>query len=223
MTLRPALKIDNDSTARCVGIVGPLVEFWEEHKMARPDQRDKIVRATAALLRRRGYAATGLAEITAESGAPKGSLYHYFPGGKDQIAVAALRHAGEKVAATLTELAQREASAAGMLRAYGGLLAGWMAQSGFQDGCPVTTTLLETAPQKPEIVQAGQAAFSAWAAPLADRLVADGIEPERARSLARFALMAIGGALVFARVEASAAPLLAAAEEAARLFERETG
>lgn len=189
--------------------------------MARPNQREKIVRATASLLRRRGYAATGLAEITAESGAPKGSLYHYFPGGKDQIATEAVRYAGEKVATTLAELDRAAANPAGIVRAYGRLLAGWMAESGFQDGCPITTTLLETAPTKAEVTQAGQAAFGAWTAIIATRLTAAGLSAERAAHLARFAFMAIEGALIFARVEASDAPILSATEEVAALFERE--
>lgn len=190
--------------------------------MARLSQRETIVSATATLLRRRGYAATGLAEIIAESGAPKGSLYHYFPGGKDQIAAEAVRYAGEKVAGTLTELDQGAASAADVIRAYGRLVAGWMAQSGFRDGCPITTTLLETAPDKASVTEAGRAAFSAWTAIIANRLVADGVAPERATHLARLALMTIEGALIFARVEADDAPLLAAADEVAALLEQAT-
>lgn len=190
--------------------------------MARLSQRETIVSATATLLRRRGYAATGLAEIIAESGAPKGSLYHYFPGGKDQIAAEAVRYAGERVAGTFTELDQGAASAADVIRAYGRLVAGWMAQSGFRDGCPITTTLLETAPDKASVTEAGRAAFSAWAAIIANRLVADGVAPERATHLARLALMTIEGALIFARVEADDAPLLAAADEVAALLEQAT-
>ena len=114
-------------------------------KAGRTGQRDKIIRATAQLLRQRGFAATGLADIIETSGAPKGSLYHYFPGGKDDIAVEALRYAGEKVRATLTELAGEQPSAAAVMRRYGAMVAGWLADSKFRDGCPIATTLLETA------------------------------------------------------------------------------
>src|ERR1017187_8508667 len=98
---------------------------------APPRHRGAIVRAAATLCRRNGYAATGINEIVEVSGAPKGSLYHYFPGGKDEIAEAAVRFAGAGVVATLEKLEQEHATAAAMIAAYCTLLAGWMAKSGF--------------------------------------------------------------------------------------------
>jgi TetR/AcrR family transcriptional regulator, lmrAB and yxaGH operons repressor len=185
-------------------------------------QREKIVRATADLLRRRGYAATGLADIIAASGAPKGSLYHYFPGGKDQIAAAAVKYAGALVSATIGDLAATGASAADVVRAYGALLAEWMAQSGFEDGCPITTTLLETAPANGEIAEAGRAAFADWARSFAARLVDAGVAEERAARLGRLAIMTLEGALVLARAENSNAPIELATDEISALFERES-
>src|ERR1700759_4433398 len=101
-----------------------------------------MVESAVWLFRRQGYAATGLAEILAASGAPKGSLYHYFPGGKAEIGAAAVRRAGERVTATLTHLASSSSGAGELLARYLVLLAGWMRMSGFRDGCPITTTLL---------------------------------------------------------------------------------
>ena len=71
---------------------------------APPRHRGAIVRAAATLFRRNGFAATGINEIVEVSGAPKGSLYHYFPDGKDQIAEAAIRFAGAGLVATLEKL-----------------------------------------------------------------------------------------------------------------------
>src|SRR5437762_6483819 len=117
----------------------------------RPTPRDAIVNAAAVLFRRNGYAATGINEIVAQSGAPKGSLYHYFPDGKDQIGEAAVRFAGKGVVVTLEKLEQGHRTAAAMVQAYCRLLVGWMAKSGFRDGCPISTTLVESAPQSVEI------------------------------------------------------------------------
>ncbi|MCC2111352.1 MAG: TetR/AcrR family transcriptional regulator, partial [Hyphomicrobiales bacterium] len=153
-------------------------------KGERKSQRDRIVRATAQLLRQRGYAATGLSDIIETSGAPKGSLYHYFPGGKDDIAVEALRYAGEKVQATLSDLARQEQTAAEVLRRYGVLVAGWMAESKFRDGCPIATTLLETAAEKSGAAEAGRAAFESWTDVLRDKLVQEGVAQSRAETLA---------------------------------------
>jgi TetR/AcrR family transcriptional repressor of lmrAB and yxaGH operons len=172
-----------------------------------PKHRGAIVRAAATLFRRNGYAATGINEIAEVSGAPKGSLYHYFPEGKDQIAEAAVRFAGAGVVATLEKLAQEHGNAASMVRAYCRLVAGWMAKSGFRDGCPITTTLLESAPQSAGLTGAGREAFDRWCAVIAGALVRDGFSRAEARRLSTLAVSAIEGALILARVEANARPI----------------
>jgi AcrR family transcriptional regulator len=177
-----------------------------------PRHRDAIVRAAAALFRRNGYAATGINEIAEVSGAPKGSLYHYFPGGKDQIAEAAVRFAGTVVVTTLEKLAQQHDTAAALIGAYCKLLAGWMAKSGFRDGCPIATTLLEAAPQSAEMAAAGRDAFAGWCAVITSALVRDGFGNAEAKRLATLTVSSLEGALILARVEASARPI----EEIAR-------
>ena len=189
---------------------------------AKPSQKEKIVRTTAELLRRRGYAATGLAEIIEASGAPKGSLYHYFPGGKDEIAAAALAYAGERVSSTLSALAETAETPGAMVRAYGALLAGWMAQSGFRDGCPITTTLLETAPEKTGLTDAGRDAFEAWFSILERRLVAAGLTEANAHQLSRLTIMALEGALILSRVEKSGEPIMLDADRMAGLIDTES-
>lgn len=174
---------------------------------APPRHRGAIVRAAAALFRRNGFAATGINEIAEVSGAPKGSLYHYFPNGKDQIAEAAVRFAGAGVVATLEKLEQEHNTAAAMIRAYCKLLAGWMAKSGFRDGCPISTTLLESAPQSTDTAIAGREAFAGWCAVIARALVRDGLGKAEANRLATLAVCSIEGALILARVESSARPI----------------
>src|SRR3954465_7962201 len=172
---------------------------------APPRHRGAIVRAAAALFRRNGYSATGINEIAEVSGAPKGSLYHYFPGGKDQIAEAAVRFVGAGVVATREQLEQAHAGTASMIRAYCKLLAGWMAKSGFRDGCPISTTLLESAPQSPALTAAGREAFDSWRSVIARALVRDGLGKAEAKRLATLAVSAIEGSLILARVEGSSA------------------
>ncbi len=174
---------------------------------APPGHRGAIVRTAAALFRRNGFAATGINEIVEVSGAPKGSLYHYFPGGKDQIAEAAVRFAGTSVVATLEKLERQHDTASSMVRAYCKLLAGWMAKSGFRDGCPIATTLLESAPQSAAMAAAGREAFAGWCAVIARALVRDGFGKAEARRLSKLAVCSIEGALILARVESSAQPI----------------
>jgi TetR/AcrR family transcriptional regulator, lmrAB and yxaGH operons repressor len=178
-----------------------------------------IVDAAVKLFRQRGYAGTGLNDIVKESSAPKGSLYHYFPEGKAAIGAAAVTAAGHTVEATLKGLANERPSPSTAISRYCELLAGWMEQSQFRDGCPIATTLLEEAPANPGITEAGKQAFSAWAAVIADALVAAGATPARAGELGRFSVSVLEGALIQARVEQSKAPLLAAGRELSALFE----
>jgi TetR/AcrR family transcriptional repressor of lmrAB and yxaGH operons len=184
--------------------------------------RGAIVRAAAALFRRNGYAATGINEIAEVAGAPKGSLYHYFPDGKDQIGEAAVRFAGKGVVATLEKLEQEHATAASMMQAYCRLLAGWMAKSGFRDGCPIATTLLESAPQSAGMALAGREAFHAWRAVIVRALLRDGFSKAEARRLSTLAVSALEGALILARVESSGTPIEDVARSLAVVLRRES-
>ena len=185
--------------------------------------RRRIVGAMARLLRRQGYAATGLNQLVAEADAPKGSLYHYFPQGKEQVAVEALRFAGGLVRETLEDLARRERAPDRVLRAYGELLAGWMEQSGFRDGCPITTTLLETTPDSARLSEAGREILTAWGAIFARSLREAGLTDSRADELALLSLVAVEGGLILARVRSDPAPLRLATRETAALIAREVG
>jgi TetR/AcrR family transcriptional repressor of lmrAB and yxaGH operons len=186
---------------------------------ALPKHRQPIINTAVTLFRRQGYSRTGLNEIVDVSGAPKGSLYHYFPLGKSSIAVAAVKEAGVRVAATLTKLAEECGSTSELLRRHAELLAGWMRASGFRDGCPITTVLLELAPGDRDVTEAGRAAYRIRVSILADRLVADGFQRARADALAILCTSALQGALIQARVERSGRPLEITASELARLIE----
>jgi TetR/AcrR family transcriptional repressor of lmrAB and yxaGH operons len=169
--------------------------------------RKKLVDTTAALLRRQGYHATGLSDIVAESGAPRGSLYFYFPGGKDELARAAL------LASTATwrarvDAATRHARDLGeAIDATVTLLADDLEASGWDNGCPVAAVALESTS---ELVQRTvQEHFASWLDTVAERLVALGVAAVPARQLATVVLAAFEGALLLARVARSRAPLVA--------------
>jgi len=181
--------------------------------------REAILAAAVSLFRQKGYAATGLADILAESGAPKGSLYHYFPGGKTEIGAAAVTRAGETVARTLAGLAEETEGPGELLERYLSMMAGWMAASGYRDGSPITTTLLETVPEHGNIRAAGLAAFASWAAILEGSAAKAGIPAARAASLARFAISALEGAIIQCRVSGDDAPLKLAAAELYALYD----
>ena len=186
-----------------------------------PKHRQPIINAAVTLFRRQGFSRTGLNDIVDVSGAPKGSLYHYFPDGKSSIAVAAVEEAGRRVAATVAKLAAECGSTGELLRAHARLLAGWMQDSGFRNGCPITTVLLELAPRERAVSEAGRKAYAARLSILRDKLVADGFARPRAEALAVLCTSALQGALIQARVERSRRPIEVTAAELARLIEAE--
>lgn len=186
-----------------------------------PRHRQPIINAAVTLFRRQGFARTGLNDIVDVSGAPKGSLYHYFPLGKSSIAVAAVEEAGRRVVATVEKLASECATTGDLLRAHARLLAGWMQKSGFRNGCPITTVLLELAPRERAVTEAGRKAYAARLSILSRKLVEDGFARARADALAVLCISALQGALVQARVERSGRPIEVTAAELARLLEAE--
>ncbi|HZG89865.1 MAG TPA: TetR/AcrR family transcriptional regulator, partial [Pseudonocardia sp.] len=163
--------------------------------------------------------ATGLAEILAASGAPKGSLYHYFPHGKVQIGAEVVEYAAARVTATLTALTGTEPTPGAVLRRYARMVVGWLEESDFRDGSPITTTLLELSPQQPEVTAAGRAAFADWSGVLEQGLTAAGVPAADATRLATLALAALDGALVQARVRRDGTPVTDVLDQVADLFD----
>jgi TetR/AcrR family transcriptional repressor of lmrAB and yxaGH operons len=184
-----------------------------------PKHRQPIVNAAVTLFRQQGYAGTALNDIVDTSCAPKGSLYHYFPAGKAEIAIAAVEEAGRRVTETMAELAGETRSTADLVRAHARLLSGWMRNSGFRDGCPITTVLLELAPKDRGVSEAGRKAYAARIGIIKDKLIADGFSASRTERLAILCVSALQGALIQARVERSGAPIETTADELARMLE----
>src|SRR4051812_16330830 len=134
--------------------------------------RKKLVDATGELLRRQGFHATGLSDIVAESGAPRGSLYFYFPGGKDELARAALEAAGAdwraRIGAVVAAAPDLDAAIAGIVK----LLGDDLEASKFQHGCPVAAVALENT-SKP-VHDAIVAHYAEWEHAIAEHLIATG-------------------------------------------------
>ena len=174
-----------------------------------------LIQAAAKQFRENGYAATGLNEILAQSGAPRGSLYHYFPGGKEELGAAAVEFAGQVVTHTLADLAASSGSSRDFIERYCDMLSGWLEESEFRAGCPIATTLLETAAQSELIAKAGRVAFAHWINVIAGVFEADGCAPGQSRERAEVLIAAVEGALLLARVERSTMPI----QRIARVFE----
>lgn len=185
--------------------------------------RDRLVDTAARLFQERGYAATGLAEVLEAAQAPKGSLYHHFPDGKEGLAVAAVERSAGRFLETLLKDAAASASSADMVLRFASRLAGWLEQSGFRLGCPLATLALEQAAISERLAGALSVAFAGWQEALAARLHADGLDTGRSAALARLSLCTIEGALILARTSRDSAPLRQAAETLAGVIREEAG
>jgi len=186
--------------------------------MPRPS-RERLLDSAVDLLQRQGYSGTGLNELLERSEAPRGSLYHYFPGGKEQIGAEAIARAGGQVAAAVVHLLRAKPSVADAVEALAGLLAAGLEASGFERGCPVATTALEVTPRSEPIRAAVKASFDSWLGPLRERLEASGFDPDEAARRADFAIAALEGSLVLARARQDADVLRAAGRQLRPLLE----
>jgi TetR/AcrR family transcriptional repressor of lmrAB and yxaGH operons len=185
--------------------------------------REAFLDATALLLRRQGYNATAINAIVARSGAPKGSLYFHFPGGKEQLAVEAMARSGEQLRRAIVAIvsgadpaADRPGAAGSLGDALGRLvdaMAAGLQGSGYADGCPIATVTLEAATGSDAVRSTADAVFTSWLIVLEERLVASGMEPARAQRRALFVLAALEGALILARARRDTEPLSAVREE----------
>lgn len=183
-----------------------------------PGTRDRILDAAALLFRRQGYAATGIKEIVGEAGAPLGSLYHYFPGGKEQIAVEAVTRAGEKLRRSM-ETAAEVPDLPAAVNAYFTVHAQRLADSDFELGCPIATLALETASVNDRIRQVCEDVFNGWQSTLAHAFAAAGIPDDDARLLATFVLSSYEGALTLSRAFRDVQPMITSGAAVAALLQ----
>ncbi len=166
--------------------------------MPRPDRhRPLLLTAATTLLRRQGYAATSVGDVLRESGATNGSLYHHFPGGKEDLAQAAIAAAGTQIEAALRQAVTAAPDVTTAVQAWLGLLIRAL-EADPRDGCPVAPTAIEAAGLSDELREAAAGAFASWAQVLQDALGATR-DRRTATAQARVLLSAIEGALLLDR------------------------
>lgn len=181
--------------------------------------RQRIVEAGAELLRVKGYTGTGVKEIVALAQAPFGSLYHHFPGGKEQLGEEVIRWSGHMYGMLGPAVFDPAPDVATGVRDFFSGAADHLEETGWQDACPIATVALEVASTSEPLRQATADVFTAWIDGLAPRFAAAGIPDARARELAIAMIAGLEGAFVLARAWRSKEPLRIAGEVAARAVE----
>ncbi|MGH8967802.1 MAG: TetR/AcrR family transcriptional regulator [Actinomycetes bacterium] len=183
----------------------------------RTDTRARLVATTAALLQRQGYEATSIKRIVTDAGATFGSLYHFFPEGKEQLAAEALRYGAEDFADLLRRGLSASDDPGEAVSRCALLLADTLRESEWTDGCPVAATALEIIGRSPLIQQASDQALMQWRELIAAKLRASGIEAGAAHGLACTVLSTLEGAELLSRVSGDDEPLRLAATHLAVL------
>ncbi|MGH7331258.1 MAG: TetR/AcrR family transcriptional regulator [Candidatus Rokuibacteriota bacterium] len=177
------------------------------------NSRERMVETTLRLLRTQGLRATGMNQIVQESQAPRGSIYHHFPGGKEQLAAEALRAAGAAVAAKIRAVLDAHKDVTVALRKYIEAYAEEIRESDYQRGCPVGNAATDATATSANLREVCAGIFEEWEQLIARSLERDGFRPKEARGLAEFILSSLEGALILVRVRRSTDPLKRVAEQ----------
>jgi TetR/AcrR family transcriptional repressor of lmrAB and yxaGH operons len=182
-------------------------------------KREQILETACQLMEMQGYHATGLNQILAESDAPKGSLYYYFPEGKEGLAVEAVARTSQGIAANIEQVMSAVPNPTTAIHNFIFALAEAVERSGFRAGGPITAIALESASTNDRLREACRDAYRLWQATFAAKLRDGGYESERAESLAALIVAALEGAIILSRSEHDVRPLHQVAAEIDRLLE----
>lgn len=172
--------------------------------------RQQLVAGAADMIRRRGLSATSIREVAKHAKTPLGSTYHYFPGGKRQLATEAVQYAGDTVGRLLGERLRSGGPVEG-LRAFLSLWRKILTSADFQAGCPVLAVSVEDG--EAEVREAAAEVFRGWESLLAESLGEHGVAPEQVSQLATLVVAAAEGAVAMCRAQRTTKPLEAVAAQ----------
>jgi AcrR family transcriptional regulator len=169
--------------------------------------RERIVEHSAELFRRQGFAGTGVKQIVAEAGAPFGSLYHFFPGGKEQLGEEVIRWSGAIYGQLIDAFYVPGADPMTATRAFFAAAAETLRETDYADACPIATVALEVSSTNEPMRQACADVFNGWVELASERLIEAGLPRKRSRTLAISMLASLEGAFVLARALRSTEPV----------------
>jgi AcrR family transcriptional regulator len=170
-----------------------------------------MVRSAASLIRSRGVSATSFSEVLADSGAPRGSIYHHFPDGKDQLAADAIRWTSERVLAH--QRACPATTASGVLGCFIDMWRQVVLASHGTQGCVVAGVAIDSVGGEPGLIDVVRATFRSWLDLLADQLKVVGVPAAQAMPIATVTVAGMEGALILCRAEGNSMPLETVAAE----------
>jgi len=184
------------------------------------ETRDRIIDASAELLRRQGYAGTGVKQIVAAARAPFGSIYHHFPGGKEELGAAAIRRSGALYELLIPAVFDPAPDLVSAVRLFFEGAAAHLEDSEYEDACPIATVALEVSSTSDTMREACAEVFESWIAAGLPRFTAEGLDEATSRELVIGMIAALEGAFVLARAAQSTEALHVAGELSAQAVQR---
>jgi AcrR family transcriptional regulator len=181
--------------------------------------KDRIMDSSAELFRRQGYAGTGIKQILAAANAPFGSLYHFFPGGKEQLGAETIRSSGRLYTELFATIATQAPDVPTAVGEFFSGAAETLVQTGYADACPIATVALEVSSTNEQLREACAEVFDSWIAGATQYFAAAGIAPQDAHELALSMLCLLEGAFIFCRALRSTEPLRVAGASAVAAVE----
>lgn len=176
------------------------------------DAKQNMITAARVLMRARGVSGMGLMDVVTAAEAPRGSIYHHFPGGKDELVIAAIDEAAREAEAAILGAGEKGGPPIEVVRHIASAFRFAAEKAKWQIGCPVAATAIEGHLQTPAVRAAVSATFSLWSAAIAHTLVTAGVRDKDAQRLGLGIMSALEGALLLARGMQSAAPYDATVE-----------
>lgn len=164
--------------------------------------KERMIDGAVLLLAKQGLQATSFSEVLALTGAPRGSVYHHFPDGKDQLIASAIDLAGDRAIAVLDQLEGEDAAT--IARRFLGIWRIILERSTFSAGCAVLAVTVAT--DSPELLDHAATIFRAWRVRLAELLASGGLKTTDAARFAAVLVAASEGAVVLSRAEQSMEP-----------------
>ncbi|MFC4127321.1 TetR/AcrR family transcriptional regulator [Nocardia rhizosphaerae] len=171
-----------------------------------PSTRERMIAGAIESLRVHGASATTVDRVLADTGAPRGSVYHHFPGGRGQLITDAVGTAGE-VMSSYIEHITRTSDPAQALDRFADMWRKTLRDSDFRAGCPIFAVAVETNDDAPEFATAAAAVFARWHTALVELFRRDGVPTDRADRLAALTISAVEGAIALCRAQRTLVPL----------------
>jgi AcrR family transcriptional regulator len=185
--------------------------------------KDRILDTSAELFRRQGYMGTGLKQLVAEAGAPFGSIYHFFPGGKAELGAETIRRSGELYLQLFVAIAAEAPDAPTAVSDFFNGAAETLEETDYADACPIATVALEVASTNETLRQATADVFESWIDASTAYYTAAGLSEEEARALSFAILSLLEGAFIFSRAMRSTEPMRVTGDAASAMVREALG